>query len=224
MKTITKFAIFAFMLTLLYSCGGPEGKKVEAEAAKEVKDAPKEAQVFNVRLEESKISWEGTKPTGSHQGTIAIKEGSLNVKDGKIEGGSFIINMNSIVDIDLEDQDYNNKLVNHLKSADFFDSEKFPIGKFEITEVKSVDKQGVEGEKITHTITGNLTLKDITKSISFGANISIGDAKITADAPQFVIDRTIWGVNHMSKTIDASIKDKFIYDDMGIKIHLVAAK
>ena len=67
-------------------------------------------------------------------------------------------------------------------------------------------------------------MKDSTKSISFGANINISDAEITADAPQFVIDRTYWSVNYGSKKIFDDLKDKFIHDDMGIKIKLIAKK
>ena len=70
-----------------YACGGPEGKKVEAEAAKEVKETAQESVVYNVDANASEIYWHGSKPLGDHNGTISIKEGSLNVKDGKILGG-----------------------------------------------------------------------------------------------------------------------------------------
>ena len=105
----------------------------------------------------------------------------------------------------------------HLKSADFFDVEKYPEGKFTITGVEELS-----GSEYTHKISGNLELKEAVKNISFDATISKDGDTYTAKTATFTIDRTQWGVNYGSKNIFKDLKDAFINDDMEITITLVA--
>ena len=72
----------------------------------------------------------------------------------------------------------------------------------------------------THTITGNLTLKGITKSITFPAKVNVADNKITADA-NFNIDRTQWNIVYGN---DESLGDKFIRPEVNLQVHLVAGQ
>lgn len=142
----------------------------------------------------STITWTGSKPTGKHTGTFKIKDGSLNVKDGALTGGSFTIDVNSLNNIDLaEDPESKGKLEGHLKSPDFFDVAKYPTAKFEITGVE-VNTDSTKKD-FTHTIKGNLTLKDSTKNVAIPARVTIDAKTITASA-DFSIDRTLWGMNY----------------------------
>ena len=166
----------------------------------------------------SNIEWEGAKPTGRHNGTISLQNGELMLTDGAIVGGKFIIDMNSINNMDLKDADDNAKLVGHLKSPDFFDVEKYPTAVFQITSVEPISGNA----DASHNITGNLTMKEITKSISFPAMITINDANVTATSNAFVIDRTLWNVQYGSKTLFKELKDKFINDEISLKINLSA--
>jgi polyisoprenoid-binding protein YceI len=88
------------------------------------------AQTFNINNKTSSVEWVGKKIGGQHNGVIKIKSGSLTIKDNKIESGNFTMDMNSITCSDLEDEAYNNKLVGHLKSDDFFGINDYPESSF----------------------------------------------------------------------------------------------
>jgi polyisoprenoid-binding protein YceI len=171
---------------------------------------------------QTKIEFVGTKPVGKHHGVILIKEGKLAVEGGLIKGGSFIIDMNTLKTDDL-DSAGNADLTGHLMSPDFFDVAKFATASFEITNVASGIDTSIKDlmmKDATHTITGNLMLKGVTKSITFPARVLMNDATATADA-NFNIDRTQWGLSYGN---DKSLKDKFIRPIVNIGFHLVANK
>jgi len=213
-------------MALVTACSSG-GQKTETTSAKEVENTSFD-KTYSADLEKSVVLWQGWKPTGTHNGTIQISSGALNMKEGALTGGEFVINMNSIVDLDLEDADMNAKLVGHLKSADFFETEKYPESKFIITSVvpidgTTVDKEKEKGDIIpTHAITGNLTMKDVTKSITFNAKVEISENQILASTNQFYIDRVDWNVKYGSKKIFADLQDKFINDEIGLTINLMA--
>jgi polyisoprenoid-binding protein YceI len=228
MRNIFKLGILGMTFLGFAACnGGPGGEKAKTGDAQTAASATGES--FTVNAATSSLEWTGSKPIGTHAGTIVVKEGNLNVKDGQVTGGSFMIDMTSIVVTDLKAGEGKEDLEAHLKgtnqkepaSADhFFNVTKFPTGKFEIVKVEPITGDAAH----THTITGNLTLKDITKAVTFKANLKVDGEHATATAPKFTIDRTLWGINYSSKTIDASLKDKFIHDEIAISIKLEAAK
>lgn len=219
---MTKFSkLFGFivMAGFLASCGGQQGDKAKTGEAQEVSVTSGDI-TLNVDLAASNVEWVGTKPTGKHHGTINLSSGELMLTDGTIVGGKFTIDMNSIVDLDLTDAESNGKLVGHLKSADFFDVEKYHTSVFEITSVAVVEGSA----DATHNITGNLTMKDVTKSITFPAMVTISEEGVTAKTPAFVIDRTQWNVQYGSKSLFANLKDNFINDEISLNINLTAVK
>jgi len=177
---------------------------------------------FVISLSDSKVNWTGKKPGGSHVGYVSLASGELKVDKNEIKGGSFVINLASIVNTDLKDENMNGKLVGHLKSADFFDVEKFPTARFEITKVTKLNGSAAAGSpKSTHNVEGNLTIKGITKKVSFDASINILNGKLSASSLPFTIDRTQWGVNYQSKSVFAELKDQFIYDEIALTVDLV---
>jgi len=172
---------------------------------------------YKVNTETSKINCKGFKPTGSHYGTIHLSNGNFIVNDNKIIGGEFTIKMNSILDLDMPaDNEYNAKLVGHLKSEDFFDVEKYPNGGFQI---KGTEKKG---EKTL--IKGELTLKGITHPVSFLANVKIDNGQLAFKSETFKVDRSKWNIRYKSKSFFDDLKDKFIEDDMEISIEVMAIK
>ena len=179
-------------------------------------DAPKE-KVYKVNTTESVVTWEGTKPTGVHTGTINVSAGELMLDaKGHIAGGSFNMDMNSLKDTDMQPGKGKENLEGHLKTGDFFEVEKYPMGKFVITKVVATPKAAA-----THEVTGNLTLKDKTKEVSFPATIHVANGKVTASVPKFYINRTDWGINFHSG-ITGTLQDKLIHDAVGLSIKLVA--
>lgn len=171
---------------------------------------------FAVDNAESKVSWVGRKITGEHNGTLLVKDGHLNTEKNKVVGGAFQIDMTSLANADITDKEQNTKLVNHLKSEDFFSVEKNPAAKFEITKVDT-DKTG------KHTITGNLTIKGITQSISFPAEIKMDGKKLMASATMKV-DRTKWDIKYRSGRFFPELGDKVIKDEFEVNVNLVAKK
>ncbi|HPG32771.1 MAG: YceI family protein [Lentimicrobiaceae bacterium] len=217
MKQVFKSLSFIVIIGLAASCGGPQGEKAQTGDAQEVSVATGDVSL-KVDVAASNVEWTGAKPTGQHNGTISISDGSVMLSNGVVVGGKFTIDMNSIVNSDLTSEEDNAKLVGHLKSPDFFDVAKYPTAVFEITGADAVN--GTPG--VTHNITGNLTMKDVTKSITFPAMVKIEDNKLTAETPAFVIDRTQWNVQYGSKTLFDNLKDKFINDEISLKINLTA--
>lgn len=169
----------------------------------------------------SAITWAGTKPDATHSGTFKIANGTVSVENNQLTAGSFTIDITSLVNHDLEGE-WKDKLEGHLKSPDFFDAEKFPTASFTITKVEPFDSTA--GSSLlagaTHLISGNLTLKDSTKNISFPASINITETAITAKA-DFNIDRTLWGMNYKGPNNPA---DWFIRKEVNLKFDVTAKK
>ncbi|SHE51674.1 YceI family protein [Dysgonomonas macrotermitis] len=210
---------YLFALTVLVfaaSCGNNPKNKVEGSDAQSV--ASGEGVNLVVDTQASSINWVGSKPGGDHHGTIAIKEGALAINGESVASGSFIIDMNAIADKDLTDAKMNEMLVNHLKSADFFDVATYPESSFAITKVEAV----TGNDSITHNVSGNLKLKDVDKNITFGAKITKeGDVYKAVTVP-FTIDRTQWNVKFGSKSLFAELKDNIVNDNIELQITIVA--
>lgn len=215
--------IFSLALITAFSCKKPAGE--EAEVAEAGTVAQKEGQALAVNLSESVIYWEGAKPTATHTGTIQLSDGQVFLDGSTITGGSFTIDMTSIENTDLSG-DMKVNLENHLKGLaegkknDFFNVAEHPTAKFDITKVTKVNGD----ESATHLIYGNLTIKGITKEVGFKALVGIGDGRIEVTTPPFTIDRTKWGVNYGSKTVFDNLGDKFINDDIGLRLNIKAGK
>lgn len=219
-KALLLFSATMVLSLAMVSCGEtPEGEKVEAQDKVET-TAPAQAtgSTYTLDTESSKIDWVGGKLVGdSHNGYIKLSEGTLDVTDGNLSGGNFVIDMNSITDVDIEDAEYRQKLEGHLKSGDFFNVEAHPTATFEIAKVEAIEGN----PDATHNITGNLTMKGITKSVVIPASVSMADNSIKATTPQFVIDRTQWEVMYGASALGL-VKDKIIKDEVALKIELTA--
>jgi polyisoprenoid-binding protein YceI len=169
---------------------------------------------------ETRIHWTGKKPTAEHNGYIKLLKGELILDNNKVTGGTFVIDMQSIVNVDIKDKNTNDRLIKHLKSSDFFDIGKYPEATYVITNITVLPAATAKSLKATHEIKGNLTMKNITREVSFKASLNIFNGKVIASSLPFTIDRTQWGVNYQSKSIFAGIKDQFIYDEISLAIDL----
>lgn len=164
----------------------------------------------------SQVTWKGYKVTGSHEGTIAVKDGNLEFTDGMLTGGSFAIDMASIKATDITGG-MAEKLEGHLKSADFFGVEAYPTAKFVITKVVS---RGTPGD---YRITGDITIKESTQEIKFNAKVTEADGIYTAMA-DLKLDRTDFDVRYGSGSFIDNLGDKTIYDEFDLGIKLVTSK
>ena len=137
-KNFVKILFITALIVSVTSCKD-KAKEAATTAAEEVEEAVN-SDIYLVNKEASTIEWKGFKPTGSHHGTIAIERGVLDVNNGKVVGGSFIIDMTSIAVTDIPaENEKNGKLKGHLSSPDFFDVEKHPSAGFTITGLEEVE-------------------------------------------------------------------------------------
>ncbi|MEQ8715915.1 MAG: YceI family protein [Cyclobacteriaceae bacterium] len=233
----------AAIAMLVYGCGPkPSGETAETGEAMEVADATASAETFTVDTNLSKVTWNGYKPTGKHNGTINISDGSIAVEGSAISSASFTIDITSLTVLDIPaDDESNGKLTGHLMSDDFFDAENHPTATFEVVDVAEYaadmaieDKEQFETEftpasaseimvaNPTHMITGNLTMRGVTKSVSFPAAVTLADGGVTATA-NFNIDRTAWNLAYgdEANAVDKA-KDKFIYNTVNVGFELTA--
>ncbi|MBI2390780.1 MAG: YceI family protein [Deltaproteobacteria bacterium] len=169
--------------------------------------APKASEIVPFDSKTSKVTFVGSKVTGSHSGSFGTFDGRIELADGKPEASLVK------VDIDMKSVDTDTpKLTGHLKSGDFFDIEKYPKASFVSTKIVAGGEKGA-----THTITGNLELRGVTKSVSFPATITVTAEGVKATA-EFSIDRTQWGITY------EGMADNLIRKDVLLKLDLSAPR
>lgn len=156
------------------------------------------AQKSEVNTQESNIEWLGKKIGSKHEGTIMLISGSIELKKDQIVAGNFVVDMNSITNTDLKDEGYNQKLVGHLKSDDFFGVATYPTASFMITKSSKFSNGKA-------SVTGDITIKGKTESISFDVvkTRSQYSAKIE-------IDRSKFDVKYGSNSFFDNLGDKAI--------------
>lgn len=217
-----KFNIKLLLSSLLFltfaACNNaPAGEKVAAKEAITTKEQAKKDLTLPLVSNDCIINWEGTKKIGGgHKGIISIKDGTVDLKGGALIGGKVTIDMNSIQDKELTDLGDKADLEDHLKSEDFFDVANHPTATFEITKVtKEPTKDG------SIKITGNLTIKGITKSIEIPARAAMKGGQFKLKTSPFTIDRTAWDIKFHSGLMGTP-KDMIINDNIGLQIMLTA--
>jgi len=201
-------------------------KAASTPSALPVAPTPDDALLFTVA--KVNVDWIGSKTTGSsHVGIIKGSTGRFGYKNGNLVSGNVSIDMKTLMVTQMEDPD-KAKLESHLKGEDFFDVNKYPTASFELVSVDKFDPTKSRGVlaavRLTHTITGNLTIKGITRTITFPANIVINLDYISVTSAMFNIKRTDWGVNYDQDKISGKIKDAFVNDEISIMLTVQANK
>lgn len=222
MKNILSIALSLVFTLSIVGCKdkAEEANTSDAEAAAISKST---SEKYTVNVAESTIEWKGFKPTGTHNGTISLDNGVFKTDDGKLQSGTFLIDMTSIIVTDLEAGDGKEDLEAHLKGTveekedHFFDVTKFPTAAFEITGTESLAAGKTK-------LSGNLSIKGQKHNISFPVTITNNGDQITIESEPFTIDRTKWNVNYGSKSIFDNLGDRFINDDIELKINIKAKK
>lgn len=210
MKMKTALALFGVTTFLLASCvSNPEGERAATTDAIET-SAIADGTTLAIDTSTSQVIWHANKVSKEHFGEISLTSGNINVSsEGKITGGNFTIDMNTI-DVQDSEGDSRDKLTGHLKNEDFFDVTKFPTATFEITSVT----EGATASDLV--IGGNLTMHGITKNITFNAKVTESTpASVVADA-DFNVAREDWGITYTGKA------DDLISKEFNLKIKLVA--
>ena len=205
------------VLTLITGCSKSSEQGNTKSENNNLKAASNSGEKLNLVSSESKLEWIGKKVTGQHNGTVEIVNGDLFLDNGKLTGGSFDIDFRTTKVLDIEDPESNAKLTSHLKSPDFFAAETFPIGKFEILSLAPLS----DGSQNNYIVSGNLSIKNITKEIKFPVNVKVNGGSVIASA-DFNIDRTLWDINFRSGKFYENLGDKLINDNINLKFNITA--
>lgn len=204
MITIRKSLLFAaFTSVVLISC--TKDKPIVSENTEVTTNS--NGAVYTIDTLNSRIEWKGYKvmksDQTSHFGTINFESGDLTVHEGMLESGKFVVDMNSLTSVDLKnDAEQLAKLNGHLKSGDFFETDKFPTASYEITKVSKNES----GDYNT-LLDGNLTIKGITKPMQFNANVSVKDGEASIASEPKDISREAFNVKFQMPVTNGVIKD-----------------
>ncbi|WP_439183073.1 YceI family protein [Carboxylicivirga taeanensis] len=167
------------------------------------------AQKQVINASQSLVKWTGNKIGGSHNGEIQITSGYFELSNGSIVSGEVVMDMNTLSNLDLEDEGYNQKLIAHLKSDDFFGVEHYPTATFKVT-------KGSPFKNGTATLTGILTIKGKSENISFDVS-----KKEDALLAKVKVDRSIYNVRYGSNSFFDNLGDKAIDDIFLLDIQIV---
>ncbi len=166
----------------------------------------------------TRMLWTGTKVTGSHTGGLTVKEGSVVANAGALVSAEVVIDMTTITCTDLQGGSAD-RLVGHLKSTDFFDTDQHPTASFKTTKVEPI--ADARPGHPNHTITGDLTIKGITHPVTF-ACIVWREGKVLRAAASLTFDRTKYDIKYRSGAFFPEIGDKMIHDEVSLTFDLKA--
>ena len=209
MKRLGAIVSLLSLLMLVVACNpaADVNKAVTGEAQKAASPPTAGGQKYAITPQNSKVEWIGSKVTGSHNGSFEKFNGEIHYANNDPAQSHVKITIDT-TSIKADDP----KLTEHLKTPDFFDVAKYPEAIFESTAIKAGGDKGA-----THTVTGNLTMHGVTKSITFPANVSVTGDVATVDAT-FAINRKDFGINY------AGAADNLIRDDVVMKLTIRGAK
>ncbi|PWA03902.1 YceI family protein [Flavobacterium psychrotolerans] len=166
------------------------------------------AQTKKIDVTKSTVNWLGKKVTGQHEGTINLKEGSLIFKGKKLKGGTFTVDMTSMTNTDMKAGEGKEKLEGHLKSADFFGTDKFQTSTLVF---KTIAAKG----KNVYTVTADLTIKDKTNPVTFDITVNKNTATTSLK-----VDRTKYDIKYGSGSFFDNLGDKAISDNFDLTVSL----
>ncbi len=178
--------------------------------------------IFEVDVETSIVRWTGRNLFNHHQGTLKLARGRIEVGNGALKAASFTLDMNGIVCEDLVDTAYNALLINHLRDDDFFAVDRFPTAEFICERAEPL--QACTPGTPNYTLHGTMTLRGVTKPLSFPAVIAAADADHLTGQAQFELDRTQFGSHYGSGRLFAFLGKHVVNDHIHLHIKLHATR
>ena len=172
---------------------------------------------YKVDANASTVTWHATKVTGEHMGTVNVANGYLSVTDGNLVAANIIADMGSIACTDLEGE-WADKLVGHLNSDDFFNVSEHKTSSFTLRNIEALAE--AKGDA-THSVTGDFTIRGITKSVTFAATVNDNGGKLSI-AGTVELDRSQFDVKYGSGSFFDNLGDNLIHDNFTVGFNLVA--
>jgi len=211
MKKLLPFLPLLAVMALAISCSNEKPSATSEEAVSEQPTGP--SGVYNLDINQSVVKWRGDMlGIKFHEGTLNLTEGTIIVDNGRVTGGKFVADLSSMVPTDENYQPETgyskDKLVTHLKSADFFDVANYPTAIFNVT---GAYDNNTNGKMTIRGRTHNEVVKDILVT-------DMGNGTIKATG-QLNFDRQQYGVSWSS-----GAKDAVLSDNIALTIELVAVQ
>ncbi|MGV6860869.1 MAG: YceI family protein [Putridiphycobacter sp.] len=217
-----KLILGALMFGAVLSSCSNNGNKAETSEAEEVEVVKtEESVVYSTIGEGSHIEWRASHLGGVQKryGKVFLQSAEVIVNGGEVTNAKMVHDMSTITIENFEagSEDSLN-LADHLKSADFFNIETYPTTTFELT---GIEKN--EGD-FNSLVTGNLTILDETKSITFKANVEVSENEVSVKSEDFAVDRTDWGLSYHVEGSEGVPVDYLIANDIGFTIDITLTK
>lgn len=219
-RAATRTALLAAFLAAAGACSEPgAGAARPAAVLPAVDEAPTgspDDRVLCVDTARSLVRWRGTKVGGgSHEGVVRLAGGRLRLREGRVTGGSFTVDMTSIAvtDIPPREVEARRQLRSHLAHEEFFGVERFPVARFVITSVR-------EGRHGLHEVSGNLAIRDSVHNVTFRAEAPVLSPEAVWATADFSIDRQLWGIDFDGRT--SALRDAVVHDPIRLGLRLVA--
>lgn len=176
---------------------------------------------YRVDIDQSVIEWSGRNPNSKHFGTVGIKEGQVEVNNSALTG-VLEIDMDSIDNINLKDDELHPVLTSHLKSDDFFFVKMFPSAVLTITEGVPVKTPFLSSPN--YTLKASLELRGVKADLAFQATVTkTEDGGLAAEA-HFDIDRTRWKVIYGSARFFENLGMHLVFDLISFQVKIVTTK
>jgi polyisoprenoid-binding protein YceI/rhodanese-related sulfurtransferase len=198
------------------------GQVVEGDAGATRREPNLRDGTHLIDIKKSKIDWTGRNLMGAHTGTIYLREGCIEVEGGHPVRGSFVVDMNTMTNSDIEENDMRQMLIAHLKSDDFFDTEHFPDAQFRLSKI-TVLPEAKPGSPNCE-VCGDLTMKGVSGDLAFRAILGqTAEGLLAADA-HFDIDRTRWNVLYGSGKFYEKLGKHLVHDEISLALKLVTLR
>jgi polyisoprenoid-binding protein YceI len=212
-----------FVLTGGLAAWRAAGFPLEGEAPEETDTWPANDRLpdgnYQVDREASYVGWTGRNANVGHNGVVRLKSGDVNIRGGIISG-SFVLDMDSIVNFNLQDDSLRQVLIDHLKSDDFFFVEQFPDVNFSLVRAQPIVH--ARPGSANYQVEGKLNLRGIDGDLLFEAVIeNLADGALAAEA-HFDLDRTRWGVIYGSGRFFEHLGMHLVYDLISVQVRIVA--
>jgi len=176
--------------------------------------------VYRIDAEKSVVEWSGRNINNRHHGRIAISGGEVVLANGRPVSGRFVLDMNTITNLDLQDEGWRGMLLRHLKSEDFFDVERYPTATFELRAASTIAAATPGTANVE--ISGSLTIKETAHSIRFPAIIAAQEDGTLKAQAAFELDRTLWNVCYGSGKLYERLGMHLVNDLISIELFIVA--
>jgi polyisoprenoid-binding protein YceI len=197
------------------------GREVETGEAQKVETTTTETTVNYTTVKKgSSMDWRAAHFGGAEPrfGKIFLSKAKISVTDGKVSNAVAVFDMSTFTVENFKDEEQIAKLSGHLQSEDFFNIAKYPISIFELTKLEST-----EGD-FNSSVTGNLTILDSTKSITFMANVNVSESEVSIASEDFAVDRRDWGLVYNVEGSEGVPVEYIVANDIGFTINITLTK